>query len=533
MIRTQIPRTETRIFSDISNKLTYAQEELTEFLQTPVSPEAFEKQIALKKQAFSPEMRQVLVRELQSAYEHVEMTDETRKNLRELESENTFTVTTGHQLSLLTGPLFFIYKILHVIRLAEKLNENHSGQHVVPIFWMASEDHDFEEVDHLELFNKTLRWETEQQGAVGRFNTSGLDVVRSEFASFFENHPEGEVMELLKSFDGKNYAEACFRLVNKLFGHYGLLILDADNSALKKQVIPVFEKELSGQFSEKAVLQANERLEARGLKQQLHARPINLFYLAGQSRKRILATDKGFMTGDETNPSHSWTREELERELHERPEAFSPNVVLRPLYQECILPNLCYVGGGGELAYWLQLKGVFEAVNVPFPLLQIRNSLMIVDANSRKKMDKAGLRIESLFETPEMQKKQFVLEHSEDELNFEELDRKTEALQQQIIDQVGEIDKGLSGYAAAEASKIEKQIKSLQQKLIRSEKNKYDQSLQVIDQLHERFFPNGSFQERVQSFFSLCADGQVYDHLRELHDAIDPFEKDLIILETN
>ena len=232
-----VDRKSTGMFSDVSNRLSYNQHSLLNYITQPFSKEAFASQIKLKTEEFSDQKRQILVEALQCKYANIQTNIKVRENIDSLSASSTFTITTGHQLSIFTGPIYFIYKILHAIRLAEELSISYPDSTFVPVFWMASEDHDFEEVQSLSIFNKTVKWETDQRGAVGRFKLNEFHPIVEEFKSFFENHPESEVLDLLNSYTGENFGEATFSLLNKLFQRFGLVIIDGDKDKTLKQFI--------------------------------------------------------------------------------------------------------------------------------------------------------------------------------------------------------------------------------------------------------------------------------------------------------
>ncbi|MEY3438515.1 MAG: hypothetical protein RL265_1100, partial [Bacteroidota bacterium] len=265
-------RQETRLFTEQQVKLSYEQDGLLSFIGTTFSKENFAKQLKEKKNTFSKQQREILCGELEKSYAKLACSATTLENLKAMHAENTFTITTGHQLSIFTGPLYLIYKILHVIRLAEELKKEYPENNFVPVFWMASEDHDFEEIQSVEVFSKNFIWESDQKGAVGRFDIAQLTAIKEEILKFFENQPESEVATILKEYDGKNLSEATFRLIHHLFDVYGLLILDGDNAALKRTFIPTFEQELKQQFSFHAVQKTNALLEKEGFKLQVNAR---------------------------------------------------------------------------------------------------------------------------------------------------------------------------------------------------------------------------------------------------------------------
>jgi|TARA_R110000737_G_scaffold202403_1_gene221655 bacillithiol biosynthesis cysteine-adding enzyme BshC len=521
----KIHRHKTGLFSDLSNQLVYNQDDLKEFIQAKFSLEAFEEQMKIKSQNYSLETRKRMAAALNSDYSQYTTSAQQQKNLDSLAKENTYTVTTGHQLSLLTGPLYFVLKILHTVKLAEELRKKYSNSNFVPIFWMASEDHDFEEINQVNLFNQKFSWDTQQTGAVGRFSLENWSEFIQQIKGLFANHPNGEIQTIIDSYDGKNLGEATFKMVNTLFNHEGVLVLDADNAALKSLFAPTVKKELTENLSFKAVEKTNQLLAKEGLPTQAFAREINIFLLEKGSRERIQYENGVYFTDAGTR----YSKEDILAYLETNPEEFSPNVILRPLYQELILPNLCYLGGGGEMAYWLQLKGAFESYNVPYPLIQVRNSMMIIDSANQQKMENVGWSVDQLFEDVDALKKSYVLENAE-ELDLSEMRQKQNELIESCRNLVNAVDPNMSNYLEAEMTRLTKQMDTLEQKLIRAEKSKYEKVLKQMDQIKDKLFPNNGLQERSANFFNFCSDGEVRSHLDKIKSAIDPFEKDFIVL---
>lgn len=519
-------RKDTGLFTEQQVKLSYEQENLLSFIGTTFSKENFAKQLKEKKNTFSKQQREILCGELEKSYATLACSAKTLENLKVMHTENTFTITTGHQLSIFTGPLYLIYKILHVIRLAEELKKEYPENNFVPVFWMASEDHDFEEIKSVEVFSKNFIWESDQKGAVGRFDIAQLAAIKEEILKFFENQPESEVATILKEYDGKNLSEATFRLIHHLFDVYGLLILDGDNAALKRTFIPTFEQELKQQFSFHAVQKTNALLEREGFKLQVNAREINLFYLGEQSRERIVLTAEGY----EIEGKGKISEAELVAELHAFPERFSPNVILRPVYQETVLPNLCYVGGVGEISYWLQLKGVFDALALPFPLIQTRTSILWMDAILSKKIAKVSLKLEDLFLDSALIKKNYLQDFAAEEVNFDAINSTAEILKAQVIEKVLEIDQNMENFARAEMVKLEKQLDGMKEKLTKLVKQRHDVSMKTIDQIVDRIFPNNQLQERSMNLFTLCGDGKIKEKIEKIHHFMEPFDPDFMLI---
>lgn len=467
MEKQTIDRRETSFFSDIANDLVYNQEALQAFIHQPFSIEAFEAQIKAKSENYNHSYRKTLRDSLIKQYANIDTNDAVVQNILSLEKQDTFTITTGHQLNLYTGPLYFIYKIVHVIQLSKELKEKYPDYNFVPVYWMASEDHDFAEINHLNLFNQKRAWESEQTGAVGKFNLEGFEKLKEEVAALFENQPEIAHLVNENYQEGDTLATATLRLVNTLFGEDGLVIIDADAPELKALYRPVLFKEVREQFSEKEVQKYTEALVEKGYHGQVYPREINLFFMDKGVRERIIKTENGNFTAGE---GVEFSALELLELIDGKPELISPNVVLRPVYQEWILPNLVYVGGGGEMAYWLQLKGVFDALDLQYPLIQVRNSVQIVDGVSLKKMNKLDYSFTDFLQSTDALKKDFVLNNTDEEISFDDLNTAFDALEKVVEADILKVDKALENYGKGELTKMRKQIDNMQSKLIRHQK---------------------------------------------------------------
>jgi bacillithiol synthase len=525
MQKSKISRLETNYFSDSANKLSYEQGFFKEFIQNEFSLAAFKNQIEFKEN-FSQYKRNKLHQHFIEAYKTKNVSKNVADAIESIKDKNTFTVTTGHQLNIFTGPIYFIYKILHTIKLAKELKIAYPAFNFVPIYWMASEDHDFEEINHTYLFNKKISWDSNFGGAVGNYPLENFEELKFEISQFFGNFPEAKIHDLLKKYDGVNLSEATFSLVNELFKEYNLLILDANNSKLKHEFIPTFKKEIESSFSEKEVLKTNKKLENLGIKTQIFPRPINLFYLTKINRIRIIKTGNTF----DVEGIASFSKEEIFEQIEKNPENFSPNVVLRPLYQETILPNLAYIGGAAEIAYWTQLKGVFDVAEIPFPLLKVRNSIQLIDSNAQKKLQKLDLSVTDIFKAIEALKNDFIKKNLSSEIDFNELTKSSLALSQVIEKQILDFDKNLFKFAEAEKTKLNQQIEAIKSKLLKQQKNQFDQELKQIEDLKNKLFPNNALQERHDNFLNFCPNGDYEKLISDLFDAIEPFENDLIIL---
>lgn len=518
-----VNRKSLRSVGEIQLQLAYDQHSLNDFIHRAHKIENYGSQIEEKENSFSVEKRMLLAEVLERQYHHVKNSPHTL--IQELKEENTFTVTTGHQMCLFTGPLYFVIKILHTIRLAESLSKEYPEFNFIPVYWMASEDHDFEEIQSANIFNQQIKWESKQSGPVGRFETKDIEVAKEIFSSFFDNNPDSDVHRLLSSLKGATYSEAFRSFIHTLFSDYNLLIIDGDDPVFKELFLPVMRKEITGRFSEGAVNEVSEKLKSQGYKLQVNPRSVNLFYMKQGLRSRIEVKNNGFHidgVGD-------FPTEMLLDKLEQHPERFSPNVILRPLYQEMILPNLAYVGGGGELAYWLQLKGVFNAVDVPYPILVLRNSVIWIDRSTMKKMDKIGMSIDDLFVDVEIWKKEHVKEQETESLDFNEMNEQLGALENTIRKSVNAVDPGMKQYAEAELTRIHKTIDSIKDKLLKRSKSKHAETLKHAEAIHASLFPNGQLQERSVNFFGLAPDGKYNGTLDSLYSGLRPFESDFLL----
>jgi len=505
--------------------LVYRQEAYLPFINHTFSFENFDRQILEKEKNYQLESREILVEALLKQHEELSGFNELKAKIESLRDPDTFTITTGHQLSLFTGPLYFVVKILHVIKLCKQLKGKYPENNFVPVYWMASEDHDFEEIQKMQLFSKEFKWNSDQEGPVGRFNLEGFDEVKAQVKEMFSN-PDAEILELLDAYSGNNLTEATRNLNHELFKKYGLVIVDGDDRQLKKIFSPIIKKELLEEFSYQEVIATNDKLVNEGVKLQVKPREINLFYILDGVRKRIVKKENNFLV----EGLATFSEDEILQELTDFPERFSPNVILRPLYQEFILPNLAYIGGSGEISYWLQLKQVFDAVDCTFPLIAVRNSVLWIDPVTAKKKAKIDLLLENIFKTKDQLKKDYVEKNSNGELDFRSVEKASEKLIDSLDELILNVDGSMQGFAKSEETRILKQIENIKSKLIKISKSKHSVAMNNIDQIMDKLFPNDNLQEREVNFFSFCPDGNYKKQLNKLYLALDPEEKDLLII---
>lgn len=508
----------TGAFSPLLTDYLQQHSALQPFYNRFPTPENFAAQ--LQEKQFTLEQRSLLCGELAAQY--ASMPDRhanVQQNLERLQQPNTFTITTGHQLNIFTGPLYFIYKIITAINTARQLKEQYPDYNFVPVYWMATEDHDFAEINHFSLFGKPYTWETDQKGAVGRFKTDGLVAVLEALP---EQYPIFE--KAYTEFDTLTDATRYF--THQLFGEYGLVSIDADTPALKQVLKPVIKNELQHQTAFKLVTATTEELATAGYKTQVTPREINLFYLEDSIRERIVQQNDRFQI---LNTDLSFSEEEILALAENQPEKFSPNVILRPLYEEMLLPDLAYIGGGAEVAYWFQLKGLFQFYQVPFPVLMLRNSALYVPKSMVSRLHKLNLEASDLFNDLSILKKQVTAAYKEEELHLEEEKEQVKAAFEQIEKLAASIDPTLTKTVAAEAQKAQNAISLLEKKMVKANDTKYETIYNQLTTLKDKLFPGGALQERVDNVLTYQTNNP--DFIRSLVDVFEPFATSFTILE--
>ena len=489
-----IPYQETNAFSAVVLDYISGKDQLKSFYKYTPDFNGFHE--AIKNRSFKAD-RAILVETLQRQYSSGSTPDLVATNIQLLADDRTFTITTGHQLNIFTGPLYFIYKIITAINLAKDLKQQFPDYNFVPVYWMATEDHDFEEINHVKIEDRMLTWNKQAAGATGRLDTKDIIETLNAYKGYLGIGKNGLMLSRLVEAAYTNntkLSDATRELVDALFGEYGLVCVDADDHQLKKQFSEIIYQDITEQNSFKFISESNTKLEELGHKPQVNPREINFFYMTDQLRERIVEENGLYKV---MNTDISFEKDELQQEINNYPERFSPNVVMRPVYQEVILPNLAYIGGGAEVTYWLQLKTNFDHYKVDFPVLLLRNSALVIDSRSEAKMESLGISYKNLFSTKETLKNDWIKSHVHLQLCLNDEERAIRAVFDQIKLNAYKIDKTLSQSADAAKNKALKLISGLEKKMLRAEKRKHTTSLAQIENLKDRLFPTGVLQERV------------------------------------
>lgn len=456
---------------------------------------------AYSKRSKFPVNREVLVETLlEQAGQSGFATEITNSQILRLRNPKVMTVTTGHQLCVYGGPMFFMYKILSVIGLSRKLEAE--GMEVVPVYWMASEDHDFDEINHVHLKGEKITWNTNQSGAVGSISIIDLDEFKHHLKHQFSNDYRYD--DTLNQLDiifnsSKTLSQAIQDFVYWVFAQEGIVVIDPNVRGLKEEFKRVARSELTDQISSIQLTKSNESLQEKGYPVQVNGRSINLFWLDDNYRERIEWNGATFETPDKKN---QWELGELLRLVDNAPEHFSPNVILRPVYQEMILPNLAYIGGPGETSYWLQLKSVFKAFGVFMPVVLMRDMFLLVNDTLDKKIEKLGIEYSDLLKNQDWLFTELVKRKGSNEFIIEEIREPISKALQHAIDQIDEVDVTLSQSAKTETVRILMRLNVLQSKLLRSDKRKSEELQQRLQSLFSEVYQNGTPQERLDNWLN-------------------------------
>ncbi|MDG2369705.1 MAG: bacillithiol biosynthesis cysteine-adding enzyme BshC [Flavobacteriales bacterium] len=456
---------------------------------------------AIENKIFDFNKRKTLVQQIKKQYAKSNIS--APELVDSILDEKTFTVTTGHQLCLFGGPQYFIHKISSVIKLAHDLNSSFKEYQFLPIFWMASEDHDFDEIRKVNLFNKEISVLESSMGAVGEINPQVFSETLKELKEIFKNDERANSLTAIfdKAFSLPTWADATRFWVSELFKETPLIIVDGNDKLLKEAFVPIMHKEITEKFSNAQVQIKNTELKSLGYSVQVFSRPINLFSLANSKRERIVIDDSDFKVFNKVlNPN------EILQEINDFPKKFSPNVILRPLYQEVILPNIAYLGGAAEVSYWLQLKGVFDSSEVQFPILLLRDSFGWIKRRDLDWWLAKGLTLDDFFVPFDKLVRKMIT--NTDEFDFEKENLLLKELKKLLVLK-SNTDDGILKMLDAENKTWKKSLDKIQSKLIRAQKQKQETLYNRIEKIQKSIIDAGVLKERKDSFIPL------YVHLKE------------------
>lgn len=457
--------------------------------------------------------RTEMVKIIRNQYEKLNLSKQTESNISSLSSKKTFAVVTGQQVSLFGGPMYTIYKTITTIKLSNLLNEKYSDYHFVPIFWMEADDHDYEEVSSSNILDKKndfckityddgLEEET-NRGSVGKiiFNKNINLAIDDLSDALRDNDFKGEVLELISDCykEGTTFKDAFKMLMFNLFDEYGLILFDPQDSSAKNLLIPIFEKEINN-FSTHTttnVLQSAELEEVYHA--QVKVKPINLFFSDEAGRHLIEPTEEGFRFKGRRKKLNE---EEILNLLYFDPSAFSPNVLLRPVCQDFLLPTAVYVGGPSEISYFAQVLPNYSFFNVTTPILFPRSSATILEQRQLAVIDKFNLSL-SDFTYEESSLIEKVIKQIS-EFNFEELFSKSESEIKATLNDLKEklltVDVSLTQPIEKSIIRIDQTLSTLKGKSQSAEERKHQTVIAQLQKVRNVINPNNALQERELNF---------------------------------
>lgn len=443
--------------------------------------------------------------------------EKTLKNIELLRESETVAVITGQQAGLFSGPLFTIYKALTAIKLATELSKE--GQKAIPIFWIASEDHDYKEVSHFKVINRDGQLTTISHQAQGELDLTPVGNLRiseeviENINSLLSSLPQSEFIdELIKDLKDSysanlGFAEGFARLLAKIFANYGVVLLDAQDKNLKPIASPIFETVLhKSKEIAQSLVNRSQILEQSGYHAQVHTSldMVPLFLLENNHRLALRQQDEQFSL---KHSSQTYTSNQLLDKLHNDPTLFSPSVLLRPIVQDYLLPTVAYIGGPAEVAYFAQISAIYPLFPVEFPVIIPRAGFTIIPNRENNLLKKWELNFTDLFAGLEHTKHQ-VIEHLLDKNTISTFDE-TELLINQQLDKLSDnllkVDPTLAEALKGGREKIFYQLHHLKTRFINTNAKREETLVRQIEKLFTLLYPNKNLQERELNIYYFLA----------------------------
>ena len=487
-----------------------------------VTPDQAGAQESLQNAKINQWNRKVLVEVLREQADQSQAGSEAKRAIEDLINDNTFTVCTAHQSCLFFGPRYVYFKALSAVKAARKLSSKENP--VYPVFWMGSEDHDFEEINHIHWGSRKVQWVQQQGNAVGRMSTRGIDHAINEVVSIAKASLSSEALLKLqsqldqwKTKENLTYATLWQRALYQLFQDDELIVLNADDHRLKKLFVPIMLKELRTDSLQASVNTSDKEMFA-SFSMPIHMRDTNLFYIENRVRQRV-----------EVDKNNSSEVEFWCDKCKRHPEIFSPNVALRPIYQQSILPNVSFIGGPSEVAYWIQLAPAFSMLNVFYPQILLRDQCIVVDREILTLQEQHEASWESLVLGDSNWQDVYLEKVFEDKLKrIKEAQTSWAVKGEELADDARAMEDGLGKAYEGAWSKMNKLTISLLQKTKRHLKQSHPEMISDWTRLTNAVRPEGVLQERQASTLSLIVKES---HSKEaLISSFNPFDQGIHII---
>lgn len=503
------------------------------YARDPREPDVWPRMIEAVRSRTVPPPRKALARILEAQNRRFGADETVLDNARSLAGEDTFVVSTGQQTGLFTGPLYTIFKAVTAVKLATRVSQE-TGVRAVPVFWMAADDHDYAEINHVHVCRAdgdALRFElgtddpNDRRSASGRLLGSGIGPLLGQFA---EALPDSEyspsAIDALRQHCTAEtpLSDAFARLMTLLFKGRGLVLVDPTDPALKPLMRSVFEGEIRDPLaSTRSVLAASGKLAEAGFDPQVSRSPdaVNLFLYRDGQRNALSYRDGRFGNRDD---SESYAASDLLRMLEDAPERFTHNVVTRPLVQDTLFPTLTYIGGPAEIAYYGQLGGAYRQFGLPFPVVYPRASHTLVGARTARILEKHGLTISHFVRGIES----VVDRNLRDDMPVQVAEGlraargDVEAHYRNLKGHMMALDPGLSRIVDASERKTNFALGRLEEKTLRALKKADGVTRGQIMRAGRLVYPNGQLQERVANVWQFVA-LHGFDVMKTLFEATD------------
>ena len=467
------------------------------------------KNILEKRSYLSADISQLI----SNQYSNINKSETTEGNIKKLSDKKTLAIVTGQQLGILGGPLYTFYKIITAIKLSRFLSERYNDYNFVPVFWLEGDDHDFNEVRAIKiidegnsLLNIGYKEEIEEDDAKQSVGHIKFD---STIQDFFDNLGKNlkdtefkvQLLNELKDFysEGKSFKEAFKDLIFKYFDEYGLIIFDPQEIEVKRLLKPIFKKEITDfRLHTEKLVHLSATLEEL-YHAQVKVKPVNLFLNYDGGRHSVEPVDNEFRL---RRKRKSFTYDQLLELLENEPDKFSPNVLLRPICQDFLLPTAFYIGGPSEISYFAQIKPLYEFYDIVQPIIYPRSSATILESTIENILEKNSVQINDLFIDVENVKKKIINSVAESSIDamFDGLTKQVETAFDQLKEKLIDLDKTIADASNRYRDKIFSSINELKSKAEKAQQKKYEVTLRQIDKAAINLFPNSNLQERELNF---------------------------------
>nr|WP_144924981.1 bacillithiol biosynthesis cysteine-adding enzyme BshC [Paenibacillus bovis] len=443
--------------------------------------------------------------------------EQTKNSLKKLQLHNSSVVIGGQQAGLLTGPLYTIHKVISIIKLAEH-QEKKLGTPVIPVFWIAGEDHDVLEVNHVyvEAGQSMKKMSYQEVNVNEKRMTSDISFNKDEMKkwidSIFMHFGERKYTKELLSFidevlqSSHTITDLFSYIIMELFKDYGLLIMDAADPNIRKLEQSYFEQLINENTQiTNAVLQQQDIITGHGFKKaiEIDADCANIFYYKNNERL-LLNYDPLEDMFVEKKGNFQIERRLLLEELNSSPEKFSNNVVTRPVMQEFVFPSLAFIAGPGEIAYWGELKQVFEHLGIQMPPIIPRLNMTFVEAVVERDVNELELDLNNVLKNGVNSSLQVFLDSERDQELISKLDEIASYLKAEyndIFSRLEESDRGLLPLAKKNLNFHLLQLEFLERKSNFNMEQKFQATLDKYKKVERHLYPNGIPQERIWNIF--------------------------------